>query len=155
MGRLRSARETVTSDHIGLVTWLRGACTGALLHFCAQTTPSPAHRPRVTRSGITYYEKAYAQYLKDCQRQFAAQHAGTPLDGRLGIVVETIVQRPKTTKLSDPRGDSDNYAKAVLDGLQKAGVVTDDTQFVPVCATRRFTEPGESPGVNLWIGALA
>ena len=149
------ARETVTSDPLALVTWLRSACTGALLQFYAQTTPSPSHRPRVTRSGYTYYEKPYAAYLKDCTAQFHQQHQREPLGGRLGIVIDTIVQRPKTTKLTDPLGDSDNYAKGVLDGLEKAGVVANDKQFVPVCATRRFTEPGEAPGVHVWIGELA
>src|SRR6478672_5430644 len=91
---LTAARRTVTSDPLALVTWLRSACTGALRQFHAQTTPSPSHRPRVTRSGISYYEKPYAQYLKDCQRQFAEQHTGATLAGRLGIVIDTIVQRP-------------------------------------------------------------
>jgi Holliday junction resolvase RusA-like endonuclease len=143
-----------TSDPFGLVTWLRGATVGALMHFNARTTPSPSHRPRVTRSGISYYCKPYAQYLKDCQKQFAEQHKGDPIAGRLGVVIETLVARPKTTKLTDPRGDSDNYAKGPLDALQKAGVVKDDSQFVPIAAVRRFTEPGEEPGVNLWIGEL-
>jgi Holliday junction resolvase RusA-like endonuclease len=149
----------VISDPLGLVTWLKGATVGSLLYFYARTTPSPSHRPRVTRSGISYYAKPYAQYLKDCHKQFAEQrvafHPGsTPLTGRLGVVIETIVARPKTTKLIDPNGDSDNYAKGPLDALQKAGVVADDKQFVPIAATRRFTEPGEEPGVNLWIGEL-
>jgi Holliday junction resolvase RusA-like endonuclease len=149
----------VISDPLGLVTWLKGATVGALLHFYARTTPSPSHRPRVTRSGISYYAKPYAQYLKDCQQQFAWQFSQhhcrkAPIEGRLGVVIETVVERPRTTKLTDPNGDSDNYAKAPLDALQKAGVVIDDKQFVPVCAVRRFTEPGEEPGVNLWIGAL-
>jgi Holliday junction resolvase RusA-like endonuclease len=144
----------VTSDPLGLVTWLKGACIGSLLTFCAQTTPSPAHRPRVTRSGFSYYAKPYAQYLKDCEKQFSEQHSGSPLDGRLAVVLETVIARPKTTKLEDPNGDSDNYAKAPLDALEKAGVVTNDKKFIPVCATRRFAEAGEQPGVNVWIGAL-
>jgi Holliday junction resolvase RusA-like endonuclease len=76
-------------------------------------------------------------------------------EGRLGIVVETVIAKPKTTKLEDPNGDSDNYAKGPLDALEKAGVVSNDKKFIPVCATRRFAEPGESPGVHVWIGALA
>jgi Holliday junction resolvase RusA-like endonuclease len=151
---LAQQRTMGTSDPSGLVTWLRGATVGALMHFYARTTPSPSHRPRVTRRGITYFAKPYAQYLKDCQQQFAEQHRGAPLEGRLGVVIETVVEKPRTTKLTNPNGDSDNYAKGPLDALQKAGVVTDDKQFVPIAAVRRFTEPGEEPGVHLYIGAL-
>jgi Holliday junction resolvase RusA-like endonuclease len=127
---------------------------GTLLHLCAQTTPSPSHRPRVTRRGITYFAKPYTQFVNECQQQFAEQHTGKPLDGRLGVVIETIVEKPRTTKLTDPRGDTDNYAKGCLDAATKAGVWVDDAQVIHLGITRRFTEPGEEPGVNLYIGAL-
>jgi Holliday junction resolvase RusA-like endonuclease len=147
--------RTVTFDASGLVEWLKGATTGALLHLSAQTTPSPSHRPRVTRRGITYFAKPYTQFVNECQQQFAEQHTGGPIEGRLAAVIETVVERPRTTKLTDPNGDTDNYAKGPLDALQKAGVVTDDKQLVHLGATRRFAEPGEESGVRLWLGRLA
>lgn len=68
--------------------------------------------------------------------------------------METVCARPKTTKLHAPRGDSDNYAKAPLDAATKAGVWGDDAQVIPLTSVRRWTEPGEEPGVYLHIGEL-
>jgi Holliday junction resolvase RusA-like endonuclease len=145
----------VIFSETGLVQWLKGATVGALLHLHAQTTPSPSHRPRVTRSGIAYLAKPYAAYLNDCQQQFAEQHVGPPIEGRLGVVIETVVEKPRTTKLTDPRGDTDNYGKGCLDGATKAGVWVDDAQVIHLGLTRRFAEQGEAPGVHMWVGQLA
>jgi Holliday junction resolvase RusA-like endonuclease len=145
---------TVTFDASGLVEWLKGATTGALLHLSAQTTPSPAHRPRVTRSGISYYAKSYSHYLADCQKQFATQHAGGPIEGRLAAVFETVLERPRTSKLRDPNADTDNLLKGAADALQKAGVIGNDKQLIHLGATRRFAAEGEPAGVNVWLGRI-
>jgi len=137
----------------GLLGWLRGASVGALLSLRVDTTPSPTHRPRVAKAGWTYYAKSYQVYHADCVKQFAKQ-GGLSHNGPVACVVETICQRPKSTKLSAPRGDSDNYAKAPLDAATKAGVWGDDAQVIPLASTRRWTEPGEEPGVILHIGRL-
>lgn len=143
-----------TSDRTwGLLDWLRGACVGALLTLRVITTPSPTHRPRVSKWG-TYYAKPYQVYHKDCVQQFAEQKPEVPLKGRLGCVVETVVARPKTSKLQEPKPDSDNFAKAPLDAATKAGVWGDDSQVVPLASTKRWAEPGEEPGVYLHIGEL-
>lgn len=102
----------------------------------------------------TYYAKEYQLYHTDCQKQFAEQKPAAPLRGRLAAIVETVIARPKTTKLSEPKPDSDNYAKAPLDAATKAGVWGDDSQVVPVASTKRWAEPGEEPGVYLHIGEL-
>jgi Holliday junction resolvase RusA-like endonuclease len=41
-----------------------------------------------------------------------------------------------------------------LDAATKAGIWGDDSQVVPLASTKRFTEPGEEPGVYLHIGRL-
>jgi Holliday junction resolvase RusA-like endonuclease len=77
------------------------------------------------------------------------------LSGALWCAVEVVVQRPKTTKLSMPRGDVDNLVKAVLDGGTKAGVWGDDGQIELLLARKRWTEPGEEPGAIINCGELA
>jgi len=109
--------------------WLKGVSVGPLRVFRAVTTPSPQHRPRVTQRGITFYPKAYQVYHTDCVKQFATQ-LKEPIKGPVGVVVETVCARPKTTKLRAPRGDSDNYAKAPLDAATKAGVWGDDARYI-------------------------
>ena len=111
--------------------------------------PIPAPRPRVTTKGWTYYPRAY----KEWREQAAAiiphilSDAGlaAPYEGALAVDVTFTVTRPKTTKFSYPRGDIDNYFKALdcLNGL----LWEDDKHIVVLRATKRWAESGE-PG---WI----
>lgn len=135
--------------------WWQGAVTGSLLSLRIAATPSAASRPRVARYGV-YYEKSYAAWMGEVQRQVAEQLVGRePLQGPLLCHVETLVARPKTTKLSTPRGDVDNYCKGALDGLTKAGVWGDDGQVTTLISSKRFAAPGESPGAIIHIGVQA
>jgi Holliday junction resolvase RusA-like endonuclease len=145
----------MTSDKLGLTKWLRSVVTGAVMTMRVEAEPSPASRPRVSRFG-TYYTKPYATWKAACQQQMASQIQGEigPIGTRLAAVVEVIVQKPKTTKLTAPKGDVDNYAKGVLDGATQAGVWGDDTQVHVLVVTKRWTEPGEEPGAIVHIGAL-
>jgi len=138
----------------GLLQWLRGASTGALLTLRAETTPSPTHRPRLAKAGFAYYAKSYSIYHADCVKAFAKQKPSEPLQGSLACVVETVCARPKKTKLAAPKGDSDNFAKGPLDAATKAGIWGDDTQVIPMASTKRWAEPDEMPGVYLHIGVL-
>lgn len=52
------------------------------------------------------------------------------------------VLKPKTTKLLTPRGDIDNYEKALYDALTKCGVWTDDTLVASHHNGKRFASRG-------------
>lgn len=93
--------------------------------------------------------------MADCLRQMGDQKPPEALQGDLGAVLEVIVQRPKASKFASPRGDVDNYAKAPMDAATKAGVWGDDGQVRFLAVLKRWTMPGEAPGVTLTVGALA
>ena len=64
-----------------------------------------------------------------------------PLGGNLKVDLELYVKRPKTTKLSQPRADIDNYIKAIFDCLnQKLWI--DDAQIHSVYASKQFARKG-------------
>lgn len=134
--------------------WLRGAAIGSLISLRVDGDPSPSHRPQVGKFG-TYYAKGYQLFHAACTTQLVDQKGGLGLVGDLGVVLEVIVQKPKTTKLRHPRGDVDNYSKCPLDAATKAAVWGDDCQVVALAVTKRWTKAGEDPGVNLHIGRLA
>lgn len=117
--------------------------------------PVPASRPRVGRWG-TYYTKTYRNW-----RDLAASrlpHGELHLDGPISVDVEVVKKRPKTTKLDHPHPDIDNYVKAALDALTKAGGYwDDDKQIVALSAHKRFTAPGEEGHtvVSIYEGDLS
>ena len=78
--------------------------------------PVPASRPRVSKWG-TYYGKRYSEFRKVAAQVVPEIYSGLPLNGTLEVTVTFYCKRPKTTKRDEPRGDVDNYVKAILDSL--------------------------------------
>ena len=138
-----------------LLEWIRGASAGALLEFWVKTTPAPSSRPKVNHRGGTFYSKNHEACAADCRRELALQTPLEPLQGSLLCVVEIISPKPKTGKLAEPRGDIDNFMKVPLDAATKVGLWGDDTQLVAGGCVKRYAEPGEDPGIKLWIGTEA
>lgn len=137
----------------GLAAFLkrvRGVEPLATLSIAAN--PEPASRPRVTRWGV-YYGKHYTAWMKAAKQQYPKADRGPPIaDGPLLVVVDSIVQRPKTSKRLYPQGDVDNYAKGPLDVITQAtGWWTDDDQIVALVSTKRFARPGEEPFTYLEV----
>lgn len=137
---------------------MRGAVVGALLSIRVATAPSPTSRPRFVRVGNfvrTYFAESYQTFVAACQKQFS-HHADTFPAGGLPLAarVEIIGSRPKTTKLSSPRGDVDNHVKGVLDAATKSGLWSDDGRVECLIATKRWASPDEEEGVLLEVGEL-
>jgi Holliday junction resolvase RusA-like endonuclease len=119
--------------------------------------PVPCPRPRMTRSGRTYYPRKYNKFKKEVATVLpgclfdAGLHR--KLEGPLLVKVALLVQRPKQTKLRYPSPDIDNYCKSVLDALN-GYAWTDDTQVVELEATKSWNDPGESGEIQVIIEPL-
>lgn len=76
-------------------------------------------------------------------------------DRPIAIHTTIIVKPPKTTKLSNPRGDVDNYLKSLFDAItQSGGWWSDDVQIVECHALKRWAKPNEDEGYDVQIRFL-
>lgn len=125
----------------------KGAAKAALLVFPLE--PVAASRPRVTRWG-TYHAKPYKNWLTEAGKYLQTVSYVAP-EGHLTVAVEIICTRARTSKLSTPKGDVDNYAKAALDAITHAGIWSDDKWVVHLTVSKRFAEPGESARTEVHI----
>lgn len=124
-------------------------CLGEPTHTVTiDVPPVVASRPRVTRWGV-YYGKKYTQWMKEADETLA--DALMTVSSPCSVVVDQIVQKPKTSKLTFPRGDVDNYAKAPLDAITKKGYWTDDDIITGLWTSKRFAEPDETPRTEVSI----
>lgn len=110
--------------------------------------PVPASRPRLSRGRKPYYAKTYTAFKGRTPKlvRVACSNAGLhrPLDGELAVAVRIVATRPKSTILTRPKPDVDNFAKAVLDACN--GIVWhDDDQVVDLHIIKQWSDPGQ-PG---------
>lgn len=78
------------------------------------------------------------------------------LDGPLHVRMEFRVTRPKTVKRNYPitrsSGDLDKLVRGVSDGIVIGGLVTDDSCFININASKRYTL--ENPGVTIYLDKI-
>lgn len=124
----------------------RFACHDGWWEFYLPHPPVPAARPRVSKWG-TYYPKTYRTWRLDTEASLARfERPVTTVQCAVYATVYVVCKRPKKLTREWPRGDSDNYAKAVLDAITRSGLVwKDDDQVVLHTAGKRYAEPGEEP----------
>lgn len=109
--------------------------------------PVPASRPRVTRWG-TYYSKTYKTWMQEADK--AIPQADHMITGHVRVRVRFYIEKPRTSKLSRPRGDIDNYLKAILDAITKKGYWQDDDEIVSLTADKAFTTDGGRVEVEIY-----
>lgn len=111
--------------------------------FVFHLQPVPASRPRVSKWGV-YYAKPYREWqaaAKKLAADFEKHPAGTI---PLFVIVESVIQKARTSKLTMPTPDVDNLAKGPLDVITQADVSWDDDKSISALLTiKRFADKGE------------
>ena len=102
--------------------------------------PVAASRPRIGKWGA-YYSGPYQEFRETAEDVVPLTIGSeyVPLTGELAVVVEIYAEKPKTTKLSKPKPDIDNYVKAVFDVLNKR-LWEDDSQITSLYVTKQWSD---------------
>lgn len=131
--------------------WLKGAAFAAALYLSIPGKPLPAPRPRFSRNGHAYKPQTYTDWRTAAQSALASSIPPTPIDGPVTVAIMVRGPKPKKTVLEFPRGDTDNYAKSVLDLLTSIKVWLDDTQVGTLLVRKRWENDDNPPGFTVWV----
>ena len=118
-----------------------------MIEWTFPINPTAASRARVSfKGGHGYFIGPYKRF-RDEMKDLVPSTIGdwVPLAGPISVTVEFVAQRPKTTKLNSPRGDIDNYMKAIFDALNERAWV-DDKQICICHARKAWTASNDEPG---------
>tara|TARA_R100001015_G_C4634470_1_gene201029 strand:- start:1289 stop:1666 length:378 start_codon:yes stop_codon:yes gene_type:complete len=117
-------------------------------------SPVAASRPRVSRRGA-YFAGPYKRFRKDMQTLVSTVIGEDfiPLESKLKVDLELFVTQPKTTKLSLPRADIDNYIKSIFDCCN-GRVWVDDAQIKSVYAVKQWQDKGKDGYFILGVDEL-
>lgn len=103
----------------------------------------------MTKTGHAFIAKPYREWVTAHTPEVKRLDA-VPTDRPIALMIETVTERPKTTKFTTPMGDVDNFAKGPMDLLTKLGKGwLDDRQIVFLVSTKRWAEDGEQLGFSL------
>lgn len=123
----------------------------------------------VGRGGFHNVQPANAKTLKPWRKQVVAAgrhllgNIGAPIAGPVGVEVTLTVPRPASVPPGarpwpTARGknslDVDKGARAILDGLQDSGLVTDDAQVVELIARKVYPDTPDAPDALPRPGAV-
>jgi len=123
------------------------------IEFFIPVKPVPASRPRVGRFGA-YYAKGYTEFRQEAYAFLKTIAKDYPIKDKVGFEIysEIICYKPKKPANEYPRGDIDNFEKAIYDSITYAKMVwKDDIQIVKNHSTKRYQRDGEDYGIRIII----
>ena len=125
------------------------------MELIVPVNPIPAPRPRVSRKGWTYYPPKYKAWRETVDAVLpdllVAAGVTSPLLGPLSVTSRFICTRPKTTKLTHPKGDIDNFEKGWFDRCTFNQLWADDSQIVHSHSSKLWAAPGEEGRIEMEV----
>lgn len=103
-------------------------------------SPVAASRPRVSKWGA-YYTGPYKEFKEKASEE-VYRVLGTErelITEPIVVSLEMYVKQPKKTELEYPRGDVDNYVKAVFDAMN-GKLWKDDSQIFAMFASKQWAD---------------
>lgn len=115
--------------------------------------PLPCPRPKIAvrgRFATAYYPKPYEDWKKACARLLKDMNKPGELE-HINLTCHFYRQQPKTTKLSRPRGDVDNYVKSLMDALTTAEWWSDDEDVIKLTVSKSWAPKGQAGYIEFSI----
>lgn len=114
-------------------------------------SPRPRFRVIKGKFASAYMPSNYQHHTEELVARLQSIPMETT-DLPLSVNITVLVTKPKTSKLTFPKPDTDNYAKTVLDAVTKAGNIWhDDTQVIDLHVTKLFAAEGLEAGYGVNI----
>lgn len=122
------------------------------VEFCVEGVPIPQGSKTVAKAGKkVWLRDANATKLKPWREKVAAA-ADLGISFDVPVVVRAVfyMPMPKRPKFTRPavKPDVDKLARALLDGMTDAGLISDDSRVVRLVAEKWYSE---SPGVSVTV----
>lgn len=127
------------------------------MDFHIPMVPVPKGRPRMTRGGAVYTPRKTHDAENFIRGWVKRSWHSAPMDGPISVSIRFWLPKPSSNRKTAPWGhcgDLDNYAKTVLDALNKL-VYTDDCQICHLELSKHYVAGGGEPGIDLTVDMLA
>ncbi len=122
--------------------------------FFLPVNPVPASRPRVSKWGV-FYGKCYTAWRKQAAQSLTLFEHDDTFTCPVSVTLVHALRKAKASKRTYPRGDVDNYDKAVLDAITShTSVWEDDDQVIQLHSSKVYISDSETAGCYIRIEPL-
>ncbi|OFT67717.1 RusA family crossover junction endodeoxyribonuclease [Corynebacterium sp. HMSC05D03] len=125
-----------------------------ILTFRVLGEPAPKGSKRHVGGGrMIESSKKLPAWMRAVTQEAAKYRPSEPVDAPVSVFMDFYLPSPKRPRYDVPavKPDVDKLARAVLDALEAAGVITNDSRVTKLRATKHYANTATPPGADITI----
>lgn len=125
-----------------------------IITFRVEGYPAPKGSKRHVGNGrMIESSKKLPAWMRAVTQEAAKNRPSAPVDAPVSVYMDFYLPSPKRPRYDVPavKPDVDKLARSVLDGLEAAGVITNDSRVTKLRATKHYANTATPPGADITI----
>lgn len=116
--------------------------------------PAPKGSKRHVGNGrMIESSKKLPAWMRAVKQEAAKNRPSSPIDGPVDVSMDFYLPRSKRPRYDLPavKPDADKLARSILDGLEAAGILKNDSRVTHLQATKHYATQATPPGADITI----
>lgn len=125
-----------------------------IITFRVEGEPAPKGSKRHVGNGrLIESSKKLPAWMQAVKQEATKNRPSEPIDAPVSVFMDFYLPRPKRPRYDVPavKPDVDKLARSVLDALEAAGVLTNDSRVTKLRATKHYANTATPPGADITI----
>lgn len=126
----------------------------SILSFRVLGDPAPKGSKRHVGNGrLIESSKKLPAWMRAVTQEATKNRPSEPIDAPVSVYMDFYLPKPKRPRYDVPavKPDVDKLARSILDGLEAAGVLTNDSRVTRLRATKHYATDITPPGADITI----
>lgn len=125
-----------------------------IITFRVYGEPAPKGSKRHVGHGrMIESSKKLPAWMQAIKQEASKNRPSAPIDGPVDVSMDFYLPRPKRPRYDVPavKPDADKLARSILDGLEAAGILKNDSRVTHLQATKHYATQATPPGADITI----
>lgn len=125
-----------------------------IITFRVEGEPAPKGSKRHVGNGrMIESSKKLPAWMRAVTQEATKNRPSEPVDAPVSVFMDFYLPSPKRPRYDVPavKPDVDKLARSVLDALEAAGVITNDSRVIKLRATKHYATDVTPPGADITI----
>ncbi|OFN19024.1 hypothetical protein HMPREF2604_05205 [Corynebacterium sp. HMSC055A01] len=125
-----------------------------IITFRVEGEPAPKGSKRHVGNGrLIESSKKLPAWMRAVTQEATKNRPSAPVDAPVSVFMDFYLPKPKRPRYDVPavKPDVDKLARSVLDALEAAGILTNDSRVTKLRATKHYANTATPPGADITI----